>query len=184
MEQRCDQVLDCSDDSDEVNCKILVLKKSYRKSAPPVPTSITISIDLLDIVSIREADNEIAIKFSVKVEWKERRATYHNLKKETTQNTLENEDISKIWIPKLIYRNNRDNAHTRSSLAESSVFIRRDGDFTRTGLEIIEETEVFQGKENSIEMTQSYTKDFQCNYQLQYFPFDTQVINTFIFKIS
>ena len=80
-----------------------------------------------------------------------------------------------MWIPKLIYRNNRDNDHTRSALAESTIFVRRDGDFTRTGLDVIDETEVFKGEENPIEMTQSYTKDFQCNYQLQYFPFDTQV---------
>lgn len=36
MEERCDQVLDCRDKSDEVNCNILVLEKSYRKSVPPI----------------------------------------------------------------------------------------------------------------------------------------------------
>ena len=94
---------------------------------------------------------------------------------------MEDKDVNKIWIPKLIYRNNRDNDRTRSELAESSILIRRDGNFTRTGLDIIDETEVFIGKENPIEMTQSYTKDFQCNYQLQHFPFDTQVNKTFGF---
>ena len=178
MTKRCDQVLDCVDDSDEVNCRIIILKESYRKSAPPIPASIKISIEILDIASIREADNEVDIKFSVKLEWKERRATYHNLKHETTQNTLEKEDVSQIWIPKLIYRNNRDNDHTRSALAESTLFIKRDGNFTRTGLDVIDETEVFKGEENPIEMTQSYTKNFQCNYQLQHFPFDTQVNKT------
>ena len=73
MDQRCDQVLDCMDKSDEVKCNTIVLEKSYRKSAPPVsaefvkarklvPVAVKISFDLLDIASIREADNEIDIK--------------------------------------------------------------------------------------------------------------------------
>ena len=61
MDQRCDQVLDCKDKSDETNCNIIVLEESYRKSAPPVsseqtktrkivPVSVKVSMDLLDIV--------------------------------------------------------------------------------------------------------------------------------------
>ena len=35
MEERCDQVPDCRDDSDEMGCQLLVLKKSYNKKVPP-----------------------------------------------------------------------------------------------------------------------------------------------------
>ena len=63
-------------------------------------------IRLLDIPAIREADNEVFIKFSLKLVWFERRATYHNLKEKVSQNTLENDDVKTIWIPKLIYENN------------------------------------------------------------------------------
>ena len=36
MDQRCDQLPDCRDMSDEENCKILVLEKSFNKNVPPI----------------------------------------------------------------------------------------------------------------------------------------------------
>ena len=40
--------------------------------------------------------------------------------------------------------------------------------------------EIFKGAENSLVMVQSYTHKFQCVYQLEKYPFDTQVRgNTF-----
>ena len=41
---------------------------------------------------------------------------------------------------------------------------------------MVDETEVFDGGENTLKMEQVYTWQFQCNYQLQTYPFDTQVI--------
>ena len=44
-----------------------------------------------------------------------------------------------------------------------------------SGLESVDETEVFSGSGNSLVMNQTYTHTFQCNYQLSRYPFDTQV---------
>ena len=46
---------------------------------------------------------------------------------------------------------------------------------TLKGLETIDETEFFQGAENSLVMMQTYTLEFQCSYDLKKYPFDTQV---------
>ena len=186
MEQRCDQVLDCTDKSDEVNCKLIRFEESYRKSAPPVsslteknrqiiPVSIKVSFFLSDIPSIRETDNEIDVKLALTLEWFETRATYHNLKTSDLQNTLEQDDISQMWIPKLIYKNNKNNFHTRLALSESTIFVHREGHFTRSSLIDIDEIEIFQGRENPVKLIQSYTKDFRCQFQLRHFPFDIQV---------
>jgi hypothetical protein len=187
IEERCDQVLDCQDESDEVDCKTVVLKKSYRKTAPPVktvrnnnvrkvtPASVQVSLTLLDISAIREAENEIDIKFSTELEWNETRATYYNLKMNRSLNTLETSDIS-LWIPKLIYRNNKDNDDTRSGLIKSNIMIVRKGSYTRSDLDTLDEIEIFKGEENPLIMIQSYTKQLKCNYNLQVFPFDTQVV--------
>ena len=93
MEERCDQVLDCTDESDEVGCKTVVLNTSYMKTAPPVtlqreewvctvkPALVKVSVTLMDIVGIREVENKIDIKFSTELEWNETRALYNNLRR-------------------------------------------------------------------------------------------------------
>ena len=179
-------MFDCTDESDEVDCKILVLKKSYRKSSPPVitiwrkherkvfPATIRVNITLLDIASIRERDNEIDIKFMAEFEWFEPRAKYHNLKENMTQNALELEDTKSLWIPKLIYRNNKNNDDTIAALEKSQVYVNQKGGFTQSPLTSMDEIEIFEGIENPLTMIQSYTKDFKCVYDMTTFPFDTQ----------
>ena len=39
----------------------------------------------------------------------------------------------------------------------------------------VDEAETFEGSENSLTMKQTYTHEFQCQYQLNRYPFDTQV---------
>ena len=46
----------------------------------------------------------------------------------------------------------------------------------RSGLEEVDEAEIFEGAENRLTMNQTYTFEFQCPYELQRYPFDIQVI--------
>ena len=57
----------------------------------------------------------------------------------------------------------------------TSVTITREGDFTRSGRDILDEIEIFKGDENMLTMRQTYTHKFQCVYILDRYPFDTQV---------
>ena len=175
-----------------------MLEESYRKTSPPVrlswekkrarkvgeqeakvrkviPANVKVSLNLLDVAGIREADNEIDIKFRAQFDWFESRATFHNLKKRSSQNTLVDTDINRLWIPNIVYRNNKDNDDTLTALEKSRLKIKRMGNFSRSSLDILDEIEIFHGSENPISMTQSYTKPFKCKYELRYFPFDTQV---------
>ena len=89
MEERCDQALNCADETDETGCQILVLKSSYRKTTPPIkvttvnrepvvfPCNVTVAITLLDVAAIRESKNEIDLKFMVVLQWLDFRAVYH-----------------------------------------------------------------------------------------------------------
>ena len=38
MHYRCDQVVQCRDQSDEEKCEILAIKKSYNRKVPPITT--------------------------------------------------------------------------------------------------------------------------------------------------
>ena len=46
--------------------------------------------------------------------------------------------------------------------------------FARSGLEEVDEREIFKGSENRLILTQTYTHEFQCVYKLDNYPFDKQ----------
>ena len=50
----------------------------------------------------------------------------------------------------------------------------------RSGLEELDETEYFQGAKNRLTMIQTYTWEFQCKYELERYPFDTQVFENIL----
>ena len=85
-----------------------------------------------------------------------------------------------IWRPLIFYDNTDQRASTR--LGEygngewmTRVTITREGNFGMSGIEEVDEAEVFEGAENRLTMNQTYTLEFQCQYELQRYPFDTQV---------
>ena len=119
----------------------------------------------------------------ITLEWKENRATYHNLKKESYLNALSSDDIGRLWLPLVVYTNTDQQETTRLGVDwewSTSVLVKREGPFERSGYEVLDEIEIFKGNENSLSMVQSYTHEFQCVYQLESYPFDSQVeTNTF-----
>ena len=123
MEQRCDQLSDCRDESDEDNCQLLVVKGNYNKRVPPITTRtgrvvvpVKVSITLFKVVSIVERKSSIDFQFEIILEWKENRATYQNLKTKTSLNFLSDEDIKRLWLPLVTYSNTDDKMSTRRSL--------------------------------------------------------------------
>ena len=141
-----------------------------------VPVQVRISIILMKIVQIKEVDHKIEFQFGIVLEWPEIRALFHNLKFKSSLNALTDEEISHLWLPYVIY----DNTDMKEVVqleegTKTTVTVSRQGDFTRSGVEVADEIEVFEGGENKLTMNQTYSKKFQCEYQLHRYPFDTQV---------
>ena len=184
IDLRCNQFPDCRDESDERNCNILVLKDGYNKKVPRVnssdPVDVSVSIHLLRLVDIDEEDYSIEIQFEITLVWKEKRATFQNLKKRDSLNTLSEKDLDTLWLPKVIYENTDQKETTRLGSNwewETHLLVRREQKKgTMSGPESVDETEIFSGIENSLVMNQTYTHTFQCNYDLSYYPFDSQVV--------
>ena len=168
-----------------------MLKGGYNKRVPPitaksaidrtiVPASVGVSIVLMEVVSIDEVDHSIQLQFEVILKWKENRATYLNLKEKTALNKMTEDDIKRLWLPLLIYTNTDQKKTTRlgeygNGEWSTTITVTREANFTRAGLDEIDETEIFAGAENGLTMRQTYTHRFQCNYLLSRYPFDTQV---------
>ena len=55
------------------------------------------------------------------------------------------------------------------------VYVTKEGLFTRSGVEEVDEAEIFEGYDNTLVMAQTYTHEFQCKYKLWQYPFDSQV---------
>ena len=189
MEQRCNQIPDCEDKSDELNCRILNLEAGYNKRVPPVsttgkrvktlkPAEVNVSLTLYKIVAIKEDEHSIQLQFQISLQWKDNRATFYNLKPASYLNALSSEEIETIWLPLVVYVNTDQKVTTRLGWVNewvTDINVLREGNFTLSKQDVVDETYLFKGSQNSLVMTQSYTHDFQCVYQLERYPFDTQV---------
>ena len=152
------------------------------------PVAVNVSLTLLKVVAIEEEDHSIELQFEITMEWKEIRATYHNLKPEAYLNALSSDEVEQLWLPLVIYVNTDQKETTRLGMNwewSTDVSVRREGNFSRSGYDMLDETEIFKGEENTLIMTQSYTREFQCTYLLDRYPFDVQVsiCNNFSFII-
>ena len=72
---------------------------------------------------------------------------------------------------------NTKNQESTKGDDESEMTVTREGDFTESGLDVMEEINIFEGAENRITFQQVYSKTLKCVYQLQLYPFDTQVLS-------
>ena len=146
MEERCDLVPDCRDQSDEKNCQLVILNDNYDKNFPPIdrardggiiPREVNISIALMNIRKIDEKGQTIRLQLQISLSWRERRAMYQNLKKKSVLNALTAEDVSRIWLPLIVFANADPRVVTRldqSRELATSVTISREGNFTRSDL--------------------------------------------------
>ena len=178
---------DCRDKSDEKGCQLIEFENNYNKNIPPIgisdaggsaPAKVDISITLMKVVEIEETDHSIHLQFGITMRWRENRVKYQHLKKKTSLNALTDHEIEKLWLPLIIYDNTDQKASTRLGWINewlTRVSVVREGKFTRSGLEEVDEAEIFEGAENTLVMTQTYTREFQCKYKLQQYPFDIQV---------
>ena len=126
MEERCNQVPDCEDKTDERGCQLIDLEGDYNKNIPPIgkntsegsqgsliPARVSISITLMKVVEIEETDHSIHLQFQISLQWRENRVSFQNLKFETSLNALSAADIDQLWLPLVIYDNTDQQESTR-----------------------------------------------------------------------
>ena len=103
---------------------------------------------------------------------------HHNLKKQTSLNALTEKGVETVWLLLIVYDKTDQKEFIMLGMDRewtTDVTVTREGNFTRTGVEEVDEADIFEGAENRLTMNQTYTWEFQCQYELQHYPFDTQV---------
>ena len=189
LHKRCNQVINCQDHSDEDGCQMFRFNENYQKKIAPAsvddegkylsPVTVNTSIYIESAWEFLEDSETFTAKFSLVLDWHDSRIQFYNIKHDHYSNAVSNEEIDRLWIPGIIFRNTRFNDQVKVT-DKVEVFILRQGNFTRSGSDVMEEAHTFRGIENKIRFESFYTKLFQCQYQLNMYPFDLQVCKIII----
>ena len=163
---------------------MLVMKPTYNNKIAPFafdevaskisPANVNIKVSVIDVLSIKEKDLVYVLKFRMYMSWYDYRLKYHNLKESLSLNSLSLNEVVNLWIPFILFSNTEKSEFTEGD-KESEMYISREGDFKESSLDIVDEINIFEGSENQILFKHLYSKEFRCLYQLQLYPFDTQV---------
>ena len=171
---RCDQIPNCEDISDEKGCKIVVVdSKNYLKDKPPQQAVVKLKVELLKILEIDEVAMLYRTKYTVNQEWFDPRITFYNLHWNQELNNLVEEEKQMIWTPSLIFQNTDENIRTLTD-SESTISVKRESNFTQNTISENDNTYIFKGMDNPLEMNRVYETDWICDYEMNWFPFDTQ----------
>ena len=108
MEERCDQIRNCRDKSDENNCKLIVFEDNYNAKVPPftiteennalIPAKIRVSTQLKNVLAISEFSHTIDLKIGITLKWYENRVLYQNLKSVEALNVLTDSEVLDMYI--------------------------------------------------------------------------------------
>ena len=106
MDERCNQIMNCKDKSDEVNCKLISFEQNYGKKVPPftinekdyslIPAMVRVSTQLMNVLAISEFSHTIDLKIGITLKWYENRVLYHNLKNQEALNVLTDAEVLEI----------------------------------------------------------------------------------------
>ena len=167
---RCDNKLDCPDGSDEDSCQILKVPKAYLKDIPP-SSNLSITVNIIEIVDIKEEENTITLRFSLVLTWKDAQLEFLNLKGNSTTNIVPPEEISQMWIPDIDFPNQLSVIKTDKPGLVSVIKEGEKIDSRKVG---IVRDDIFSGGYNSIVNEKHQTMKLSCSYALKLYPFDTQ----------
>ena len=178
MGKRCDGREDCTDSSDERNCKKLIKRQEYNKELTPYPevgghVSVNLSLTILDIEPQEEKDSFV-VKISFSRVWYDRRLMYKHLKKIAgiKMNALLKEEQNSIWTPHFIYNNVRIRDDIKDTDAPYVYGIVPNENFTYVAQNNMH---IFKGSENALNLTKEHFVEWKCDYAYQWYPFNTQV---------
>ncbi|XP_069971531.1 gamma-aminobutyric acid receptor subunit theta-like [Penaeus vannamei] len=174
---RCDLSVDCSDQSDEMNCDVVIIPEGYsvkipppREAVKPVPFKV-----FLTIRSIKDFDLtkfRLTVDLMASVKWTDSRLGYSNLRRDYKANRLRNIDL--VWVPTLTLIDGTKGT-AKGIIHSRVVFVYRVSDELPDDESIILEDYKYDGTLNFLVLEQEMSVTFACNFDLMMYPFDQQV---------
>ena len=178
-EARCDSKSDCSDESDEMDCKRVKFSSSYQKYLAPNPSgdnqklAVEVSEDLITLLVVNEVDSIFHVKYKLHFVWNDSRLTYLNLNNDTHFNALSPQEKQNIWTPDLEFDNTEHNPGTIVD-SDTLIAVRKEGPSSQPPETEYENSQNYDGSQNPLTLSRFYNTRFLCNYDMEMFPFDIQ----------
>ena len=133
-----------------------------------------IGVELIEILRIDEKASLFSTKIQLTLTWKDSRLQMFNVKKDLNLNILPANEKESVWVPVITFLNTNDGQVTINDKKSKSTILRQ-GNFTRSPRSFLDNIYIFKGSENPIKNERLYEINWICNYQIQWYPFDTQL---------
>ena len=122
---------------------------------------------------MKEIEQIVQLKFSLRMTWVDARLDFYNIKLDETMNVISLEELNRIWLPVIIFHNTERGQRTIND-EESFATISRTGIGSGRDSSISEDIDIYKGSENKISMSRLYNIEFFCDYDMRWYPFDSQ----------
>ena len=110
--------------------------------------------------------------------WVDHRLNFKNLVENDYQNEIPHEVAEQIWKPYLVFENHKETTKTKQLLMytqfSTEMMIQRNGNGTEAPLTHPNEARVYNSSITKILMRTNHFLTFTCDFDLHYFPFDSQ----------
>ena len=183
MSKRCNKINECNDNSDEEDCHLVKLSKSYDKIRSPVkfgmdhnPVNLTTQVTVLNVDIIDSLHMQIGITFEAHVKWNDDRLNFENIEP-NGKNLLPTEIANKLWLPceNIIH----DNAILGKIIEDKHRDVGVTIATTERPVDITKSIEnyLYKGSDAELFMTQRFKIVYNCVFHLAKFPFDEHICN-------
>ena len=178
--KKCDIIEDCADSSDENKCGLLSrshYKENYNTMMPDirfddakklVKAPLNVSIKVMKIFGIKEIDMKYEIQFDLILEWFDTRLTWMHLRDNKSFNFPFEEEIDRIWIPTLVFKNTKYEDMTM--LDDKSIVLVEKQTEAFVDTSDLYETQYFHGSQNRASLSRTYSLELGCTFKLYLSP--------------
>ena len=139
-----------------------------------VKKMLKVFVTIKEIKSIEEVKSRYTATFDIILEWMDSRLTWYDLHEDLDLNILSEEQKKYIWFPKILIANSEENIVEIPNDSQSKVSVSKNGSLTMSSTEDLQESALYEGKENNIIYLRQFTEKLKCVFDLSFFPFDTQ----------